>query len=420
MTPTRREFLRTGVSAAGALAASGGMGSFLGACSSDPTRPTFRPGPDPEVVVVGAGAFGGWTAYHLQRMGARVTLVDMLGPGNPRSTSGDWTRGIRSAYGDRELWTTWAQRAIERWNALNDQWAPHLDGPLFHRTGDLILRPGWDTFLDGTRLTFQRTGVPHEILTPAEVRARWPWIRTGDAEVALYEPGAGVGRAAAACRAVADALVREGGRQLQARALPGRAQGRLLREVQLQPGGVREAELFVFALGPWFGTALPDVMAPRTSIPMGHVFYFGPPPGDDRWTHPGMPSWNVPGVTGWPSLPSEPRGFRVRVGGRAGGNDPDATTREVPPEYEPAARAVLQDRFPDLATAPLLEARACHYDLTVSREWIVDRHPSWENAWIVGGGNAEGFKFGPVLGEYVAARILGDDPYPQLAGLLRL
>src|SRR5687767_4226893 len=52
------------------------------------TRRTRLPTkPAPDIVVIGAGAFGGWTAYHLRRMGAKVTLVDAFGPGNSRSTS---------------------------------------------------------------------------------------------------------------------------------------------------------------------------------------------------------------------------------------------------------------------------------------------------------------------------------------------
>lgn len=427
MTLTRRDFLRRAGAATGTLAGArslaggGSLAAWLSACTDDPAGPApFTPGPDPEVVVVGAGAFGGWTALHLQRMGARVTLVDMAEPGNPRSTSGDWTRGIRCAYGDRELWTEWASRAIQQWRAFDVEWAVHLDGPLFHATGDLILRPTWDAFLESTRGTFDRVGVRYDVLTPAEVEARWPWIRTDGMGAALHEPDAGVGRAAAACRAVADALVREGGSLLRARATPGRVQGGLLRDVTLDPGGSRPAELFVFALGPWFWKSLPDDVGARVSIPMGHVYYFGVPGGDERWLHPGMPSWNVPGTTGWPSLPVEPRGFRVRTGGRAGGNDPDATTRDVPAGAGEAARTILRERFPDLADAPLVEARACHYENTPNREWIVDRHPRWGNVWLVGGGNAEGFKFGPVLGEYVAARILGEDPHPELAGRFRL
>src|SRR6476660_776554 len=56
------------------------------------------------VAIVGAGAFGGWTALSLLGRGARVTLFDAWGPGNPRASSGGESRGIRGMYGvDRPL-----------------------------------------------------------------------------------------------------------------------------------------------------------------------------------------------------------------------------------------------------------------------------------------------------------------------------
>src|SRR5882757_8440460 len=67
------------------------------------------------VVVVGAGAFGGWTALYLLRSGFQVTLVDAWGPGNSRSTSGDETRVIRSTYGGNETYFDMNVRALELW-----------------------------------------------------------------------------------------------------------------------------------------------------------------------------------------------------------------------------------------------------------------------------------------------------------------
>ena len=60
------------------------------------------------VAVVGAGAFGGWTALELQRRGSRVTLVDAWGPGNARASSGGETRVIRATYGARAIYTKMA------------------------------------------------------------------------------------------------------------------------------------------------------------------------------------------------------------------------------------------------------------------------------------------------------------------------
>src|SRR6188474_3623047 len=109
MSLGRRGFLKSVVAAhAGA------------ALSTAAARQTRTPA---DVVVVGAGAFGAWTAFHLAQLGARVRLVDAYGPGNSRATSGDETRGVRSSYGDRpgaqgEQWTLWARESMKKWTAF--------------------------------------------------------------------------------------------------------------------------------------------------------------------------------------------------------------------------------------------------------------------------------------------------------------
>ena len=66
------------------------------------------------------------------------------------------------------------------------------------------------------------------------------------------------------------------------------------------------------------------------------------------------------------------------------------------------------------------ETRACHYEMSVDQNFIVDRHPDFDNVWLLGGGSAEAFKFGPVLGEYIARRVLGVEDDPELAAAFRL
>lgn len=378
----------------------------------------------PEVVVIGAGAFGLWTAYHLADRGVEVVLIDQYGPGNSRATSGGETRGVRTGYRDNELWTRWAMRAIERWRRLDARWREERGIRLFFRTGDLTLRESWDPFTSETRQTWERLEIAHDVLSPEEVRYRWPHLDVSGVEVALYEHEAGVVRARRVCEEVAAMYGRAGGRLRIARAEPGRVYGGRLVDVELQPGGERlEADRWVFALGPWFGKVFPELMGPRMRIPLGHVCYFGLPPGDDRFRHPHMPSYNLPGVTGWPALPPDRRGFRVRTGGRSPEGvdaDPDTSVRYVDREHLEAPRDVLREWFPALAEAPLVETRACHYEITPNRQWMVDRHPEMDNVWLFGGGNAEGFKFSPLLGEYVAGRIVGDDAHPELASFVRI
>jgi len=50
-----------------------------------------------DVVVVGAGVFGAWSAWNLLRKGKRVLLLDARGPANERASSGGESRMTRAA-----------------------------------------------------------------------------------------------------------------------------------------------------------------------------------------------------------------------------------------------------------------------------------------------------------------------------------
>jgi len=375
-----------------------------------------------DIVVIGAGAFGMWTALYLQRLGAKVTVVDLYGAGNSRQTSGGETRGVRTSYGDRphgRQWTEWARRAILRWKQWDEESQERLFPRLFFQTGDLILRGETNTYITDTRSNWDALSVPYEVLTPDEVSTRWPWIRYDGLGVALYEPDAGVVRARRAIESVARVFVENGGRIEVGYAVLGGRQGRRLGNITLNSGDNLSADSFVFACGPWFPKVFPDLMAKRLRISMGHVFYFSVPPGDRRFVYPYMPSYGVPGCTGWPALPLDHRGFRVRTGGRPP-EDPDLSDRWVAPEYHERPREILRRHFPDLANAVINETRACHYESSVDRNFIIDTYPNLDNVWLTGGGSAEGFKFGPVLGEYIANRVVDDDHEPELADQFRL
>ena len=82
------------------------------------------------------------------------------------------------------------------------------------------------------------------------------------------------------------------------------------------------------------------------------------------------------------------------------------------------ARSFLAERFPALRDAALSEFRVCQYENTSNGDFLIDRHPDFDNVWLVGGGSGHGFKHGPAVGEYVSARILngaGAEPRFSLA-----
>lgn len=427
MALDRRDFLKIAGAQAGLLVA-GGCAIPRATTAPSPVAGDFFGGPPAirgaqrDVIVIGAGAFGGWTALNLQRMGARVTMVDSWGPGNSRSTSGDETRGIRTSYGDRdhgELWMRWASEAIFRWNQFDEEWGQQLGTKLFYNTGDLIMRADWEPFLCDTKALWEKVGIPHEVLPAGELAYRWPAIGSQEIDAVLYEPAAGVARSRDACQAVAEVFKRLGGEIVIGHVQTSLADSGEVSKIVLSTGEEMRADAYVYATGPWLPKTFPDLLGDRMRTPIGHVYYFATPPGDQRFTFPHLPSYNFPGITGWPALGPDNRGFRVRTGG-GGLADPDLSDRWIPPERHQRARDFLAQRFPDLQHTPIMETRACHYELSISRNFIIDRHPQFANVWIAGGGSAEGFKFGPVVGEYVARRVLGDEGDPELAKQFRI
>ena len=407
--------------------AAAGAGAVLAGVPSRPAiagvaAPWVRTRQTPDIAVVGAGAFGAWTALHLQQSGAQVTLIDQYGPANSRATSGGETRGVRTGYGDRPhglLWTRWARRALEKWNAWDEQWQDMLLPRVFFNTSDVIMRDEWTEFLEDTRNNWDEVGVRYEVIDADEIRRRWPVIDVTDITVALWEQDAGVVRARRAIESVARVFEHEGGQVRIARAEMGGSTNRRLNGLGLQPGDDLSAGTYVFALGPWFPKAFPELMGNRLRIPMGNVVYLRTPPGDNSFSYPNLPSYNFPGVTGWPAFGPDNRGFRVRRGGRRP-DDPDTSRRWLTEEEHQSPMAFVRERFPGLADAPISETRSCHYEISVTNNFFFDHHPDYDNVWMAGGGSAEGFKFGPVIGEYLAGRVLGTEADEELIEAFRL
>ena len=333
----RRAFLKAatagaGISLAGFTPASGEIHSPKP--PSDGSRRFEQAAPD--VVVIGAWNFGMWTAFYLTRLGANVTVVDKYGPANSRSTSGGETRGVRSSYGNVAhglLWNRWANETIKRWTLWDEEWGRQLLPKLFFNTGDLILRSEMVPYLEDTMADWDTLGVPYDILTPEEIRYRWPVIGPEGVGIGLYEPRAGVVRARRAIEAVAEVFQKEGGQLTIANGEMGARSGRQLNALNLQPGESLSAATLVFALGPWFPKVFPDLMGMQLGLSMGNVFYFAVPPGDNSYSYPNLPSFGFPGTTGWPALGRDHRGFRVRTGPYRPPEDPDFSDRWVPQEY---------------------------------------------------------------------------------------
>ncbi len=369
------------------------------------------------VVVVGAGAFGGWTALALLRAGMHVTLVDAWGAGNSRASSGGETRVIRSVYNGNALYTQMAARAFTLWREAEQQWKHQV---LF-RTGALWMCETDDSYVRRSIEPMKAVGLSVEELSPSEASKRYPQMGFRDVRTAFLEPEAGYLTARAACELVRETVVREGGTYKQASVRPGATGSGRLTRVSLSDGGALEADRFVFACGPWMGQMFPDVVGRRIVATRQEVFFFGTPAGDTRFDSGSLPVWVHIGERLVYGIPShERRGLKLADDTAGPEVDPTTLQRVPSAEGQARARAFVAERFPALANAPIVEARVCQYEASTDGNYLVDRHPQLENVWLLGGGSGHGFKMGPALGEHAAGVIQGRTPVIPLFAYERL
>jgi sarcosine oxidase len=349
-----------------------------------------------DVVVVGAGCFGAWTAHELVQSGYRVLLLDAYGPAHSRASSGGESRVIRMGYGADALYTRWAMRSLDAWKILSDR----LPRPIFHRTGMLWLSGEDDAYVRATKQTLEQVGVTHECLAPSDLQQRFPQISTTSIAWALLEPGSGVLMARQSVQALVADCVSRGMEYRRASVLPPTQTGRLGAIATCANESIA-AGAFVFACGPWLPTIFPQLLGARIFPTRQEIFFFATPPGDASFEPAAMPAWfHHPAlVYGIPDL--EHRGFKISIDKHGPAFDPESGSRIPSSEGLALARAYLAERFPRLKDATLCESRVCQYENTSNGDFVIDRHPALDDVWIAGGGSGHGFKHGPAVGAYL-------------------
>lgn len=362
------------------------------------------------VAVIGAGAFGGWTALMCLRAGAKVTLCDAWTPGHVRASSGGITRIIRSAYRD-VFYARLAWRALELWKENCAAWQT----PLYHQTGLLMMaRAETQPVLEGVGRNMVTADIPYEMWDRGQLAEQQPQINPDAITRTLWEPEAGFLLASLATRTVAEQFVVEGGEFRNARCLPEQDFSGRITGLKLSTGETLQADHYVFACGPWMGELFPALLRPVLRVTRQEVFFFGTSPGSSRHSTSELPIWADIGEKFWYGIPANPwHEFKVADDTPGEMVDPTTQSRLASEQRLREARKYLAYRFPNLAAAPLVETRVCQYTLTPTEHLFAARHPQAENLWLAGGGSGHGFKHGPAIGELVAAGILETREMPE-------
>ncbi|MFZ1997861.1 MAG: FAD-dependent oxidoreductase [Candidatus Sulfotelmatobacter sp.] len=372
---------------------------------------------NPHVAVIGAGAFGGWTALHLLERGARVTLLDAWGPGNSRASSGGETRIMRGTYGPDQPYTELAARALRLWQKYERRWKCQL----LHRTGVLwMVSSRDDAYERGSLAMLREARIKFQEFSTPEMKKRWPQINVSNVHWGIYEPEYGYLDARGSCQAVVDAFIAGGGAYRQLAVSPEGLENAPLRSLILSDGSRLKADRYVFACGPWLGKLFPETLGDVIRPTKQDIFFFGVPAGDSRFTDAQLPVWGDHGKRFFYGIPgSDRRGFKMADDTRGAAFDPTCGERVVSQATLKRVREYLAFRFPAMKDAPLIETRVCQYEQTPDSNFILDRHPRMDNVWLLGGGSGHGFKHGPALGEEMANLILKNSEADSLWRLTR-
>ncbi len=357
-----------------------------------------------DTIVVGAGVFGAWTAWHLQQRGQRVLLVDATGPAHARASSGGESRMTRGSYGPDEIYTRMAHASLAPWKRLSER----AGLPVFHDVGVLFFFGQREKYVDDTLAVHAKLGLPTQVLERSALRQRWPQARWDDVALGLFEPEFGALMARRAVQTLVQELLRGGGELRIGAATAPVVSGATLAGVELETGERLAAERIVFACGPWLPKLFPAELGGRIFPTRQEVFFFGAAAGDDRFAAPHFPGWadfNAGDIYyGFPDL--EARGFKIAHDQHGPPIDPDRGDRIASAEGLADVRGYLARRFPALAEAPLVESRVCQYENSASGDFLIDRHPTLQNVWLVGAGSGHGFKHGPEVGRMAAELVL--------------
>ncbi|MEM7533390.1 MAG: N-methyl-L-tryptophan oxidase [Chloroflexota bacterium] len=362
-----------------------------------------------DTIIIGGGIVGASTADVLTQHGQKVLLIDQFEPGHTQGSSHGDGRIIRLGYAESVYveMAIWSYRA---WHALSEA----MGKPLIQRTGTWECGPIGGQWIRELEASFRHFDIPHQRYSATESNQRFPQYHIDDDSEAMYHPAGGVVFATKAVQAFWAQVRLIGGTTRSGERVERIEANESQSVVHLVSGERLSAKKLVITAGGWANKLLtPLGLTLPLNVTQEQVAYFVPknninapdhtmnamPTGDDHHQDDIffiLPQIDIPGVKiGWHQTGST--------------IDPDDERRPIDDHVLTATQQLVQQRFPFLDPTPTFQ-QVCLYTNTSDDNFILDRHPTLPNIIIGAGFSGHGFKFGPVLGEILAALVMDEEP----------
>ncbi|MEZ5670261.1 MAG: FAD-dependent oxidoreductase [Alphaproteobacteria bacterium] len=354
-------------------------------------------------LVVGGGIMGLAVAWALVRRGQPVTVVEQGAIPNPLGSSVDRHRLIRYAYGAETGYMRMVADAYPAWERL---WVD-LGVRHYAETGTLILESGGGDWAARSAAAMAADGLAVEAVSPAAAHHRWPMLRADFPGEIHYAPSGGV--------LFAEPIVRALGAWLDARpelatlvtASQVVAVDAAGARIALRDGRTLAADRLVIAAGPWTGRLLPELAAALS--PSRQVVVYFAPPADLAAAWAGGPMILDIGTADALYAVPPVRGTGLKIGRHAFGPaaDPDIDREPAPADIAPI-RAAAAHCLAGFDRYGVAFARTCFYTVADEERFIVRPVVPDGRTWVLAGFSGHGFKFGPLIGERLAAALCGE------------
>jgi sarcosine oxidase subunit beta len=203
-----------------------------------------------EVAIIGGGIMGASTAYHLAQRGCTDIVIlekDLLAQASTGLSAG----GIRQQF-SHPANIRLSQEAVRVFERFEQDFGADME---FRQVGYLFLAQSedvWQEFLTNVEIQLQH-GVPVEVLSPAEMKYRWPYLNVEDLCGGTFCPEDGYADPYMAAMGFASAARRLGVRiEEQTRVKRICAEGGRVTGVETTRGSL-SSPVVVNVAGPWGG-----------------------------------------------------------------------------------------------------------------------------------------------------------------------
>jgi sarcosine oxidase len=368
-------------------------------------------------LVIGLGAMGSAAAYHLAKRRHPVLGIDRYRPPHPHGSTHGETRITREAIGEGQHYSPFAIRSHELWREIEREIGRELLTP----TGLLVISSAGGSatmhvpgFLETTVAAARRYGIPHELLSAADIRKRCPAFNVDPEEVGYFEPGAGYLRPEACVAAQLELAERYGAelhygeKVLQVEQAGARVVVRTDRATYI-------AEHVILSAGPWLPELLGGGRAGPFSVTRQVLYWFAPRESVAPFLPERFPVfiWEprhaAEALYGFPAIDGPAGGVKVASGAYGETTTPD--TVEPPVDERSIERmyeTLVAPCLPDLS-GRCLKALTCLYTVTPDAGFVIDRHPDHDRVLIVSPCSGHGFKHSTAIGEAVAELVTEGD-----------